>query len=210
MERRAEKAASRNKASYFLTTGRLEALSDSIFAFAMTLLVLSFNIPSAGQMSTPAGVVDYIGHFWQEFLFYVLSFIILASYWMTHHRQFHLIRKVDVIMTWLNISLLLLVAMLPFSTNMIGEFSGHLFVALLFNLNIFFISLAFRLMMAYAVSHSEIMAEDCDLAAIRASHNRNWIFPAVALLAVIVSFYDPRSSTLVYLLVPPLRFLIKD
>lgn len=191
---------------FSLSPHRLEALSDSVFSIAMTLLVLGFNIPAKAQMAAPGGPPDFFCHFRQELFFYILSFVILASFWMTHHRQFHLFKKVDEPLIWLNIALLALAALIPFSTNLIGDYPHDLFAALIFNCNLFLASLVCRLMMSHALARRGILDPDCDLAALRRKHGRTWLFPLVALAAVLISLVSPSWSTLVYLAMPFLHW----
>ncbi|MCX8126893.1 MAG: TMEM175 family protein, partial [Dehalococcoidia bacterium] len=76
-----------------LTTRRIEALSDSIFAFAMTLLILSLGLPT-GASGELFGLIMKSGHMFYN---WVLSFILLAELWMVHHIQGHIIQRTDAV-----------------------------------------------------------------------------------------------------------------
>jgi uncharacterized membrane protein len=109
-----------------LRKGRLEALTDGIFATVMTVLVLSLRIPviasnvTGSQLSSE--VVTDIETLWPNILGYVLSFLLLAVLWISHHNVFHHITRVDRPLLWLNTLFLLTIGFLPFSTALIGRY----------------------------------------------------------------------------------------
>src|SRR5881296_2933246 len=90
-----------------LGKGRLEALSDGIFATVMTVLVLTLSVPvittpvlgSELSADVAAGVLALA----PNILSYVLSFLLLAVMWVSHHNIFHYLRSVDRPLIWLNI-----------------------------------------------------------------------------------------------------------
>jgi uncharacterized membrane protein len=93
--------------------GRILGLSDGIFSFAMTLLVLSLVVPSTTTLPLP-NLNHYLGGLTDAFIAYVVGFLIIGSFWVAHHRLFRHIRKWDTVLLWLNILLLLTVAVDPF------------------------------------------------------------------------------------------------
>ena len=77
-----------------LSKNRIEALTDGIFAVVMTILVLDISVPQISSHSTVAGteLLKKLFDLWPKILSFAISFIILAIYWMAHHRQFHYIK----------------------------------------------------------------------------------------------------------------------
>jgi uncharacterized membrane protein len=99
---------------------RVEALSDGVFAVAMTLLVFGFKLSNI-----PASALRFhLLHLWPQLLAYVLSFIIVGVYWVAHHTQFHFVMKVDRSLLWLNNFFLMTVAFIPFPASLLGEYPG--------------------------------------------------------------------------------------
>jgi uncharacterized membrane protein len=103
--------------------GRLESLSDSVFAVAMTLLVFDLHLP-------PADLVTGFGHYftsrWPHYAGFALSFAMIAMIWVEHHWIFHQLRKVDNVLVGLNMLLLGLVVLLPFPTATLASYlKGH-------------------------------------------------------------------------------------
>ena len=77
-----------------LAKSRIEALSDGIFAVAMTLLVLDIKSPVNFYFTTTGELLDYLLTL-DSFAMYVISFFVLAIFWIAHHLLFHYVRHVD-------------------------------------------------------------------------------------------------------------------
>jgi len=99
-------------------TGRLEAFSDGIFAFAITLLVLGLKDPVQSSGSNlAAGLVTE----WPSFFAFLTSFMTILIMWVNHHNMFNYIRKIDVTFMFLNGFLLMAVTLTPFTTMLVGD-----------------------------------------------------------------------------------------
>lgn len=100
-------------------TQRLQALSDGVFAIAMTLLVLDLSTGD-GHQSVAAILHGQLTHL----LLYVESMVVLGVLWFGHRNGFEYVRRTDHVHTWLNLALLATVALLPWTTGLVA---GHLF-----------------------------------------------------------------------------------
>src|SRR4029450_9016490 len=81
-----------------MKTNRIEAFSDGVMAILITIMVLELKAP---HDPTPASSAKM----WPTFFAYVLSFAIIAIYWVNHHHLIHLITRVDSVILWANINL---------------------------------------------------------------------------------------------------------
>ena len=136
-----------------LTKGRLEALSDGIFAFAMTLLVIGLSAPDkATLVPTNAYALQVLLALYSSFMHYVLAFLILGAFWLTQHMQFHSVRTPDKLFTWINLVTLMFVALLPFSASFSGAFSNVPVGAMVFESNLLLIGLGISLQWWYATN----------------------------------------------------------
>jgi uncharacterized membrane protein len=97
-----------------LSTSRLEAFSDGVFAIAITLLVLEIQVPE--QLT-----LDALGDLWSSYLAYTVSFLLIGLIWANHHTMFEHIARTDRLLLFLNTLLLLDVAFLPFATGVLAE-----------------------------------------------------------------------------------------
>src|ERR1700751_4579955 len=78
-----------------LGRNRIEALTDGVFAVAMTLLVLDIKVPELQQPLATAELPLKLVALWPKFLSYTISFVILGVYWVGHHVQLSFIRRAD-------------------------------------------------------------------------------------------------------------------
>jgi uncharacterized membrane protein len=190
-----------------LTKVRIEALTDGIFAFAMTLLVTTLDVPEPPGVLGPAGVARIIMENFPGFLHYVLAFIILAAFWVSHHMQFHALRVVDRQMIWMNILMLLFVALIPFSTDLAGDYPDIPLSSLVFELNIFLIGGMMFLQWLYATDGRRLVSPEVTDSRIAAAGKRALVIPGVSLAGILLALLGFGATTLVYLLAPPLILL---
>jgi uncharacterized membrane protein len=101
--------------------GRLLALSDGVFAIAMTLLALDLRLPALGTDASDAQLRHALGDDWRGYLAFVISFYVVASYWGVHRRAMHGVRTIDARLVSHTLPLLLLVAALPFPASVLAN-----------------------------------------------------------------------------------------
>ena len=146
-----------------LSKGRLEALSDGIFATVMTVLVLSLTVPVIATASSPselnADVTAYVIGLTPDILGYVLSFLLLAVMWVSHHNIFHYLKKVDRTLIWLNIIFLLAVGFVPFSTALLGRYPLLQLPIIIYGANVVGIALSMLGFLRYASRNGLLVAE---------------------------------------------------
>jgi uncharacterized membrane protein len=101
-----------------VTTNRLEAFSDGVFAIAITLLVLELHVPEPGS--------GELGHellqAWPSYVAYIITFITIGIIWINHHAAFSRLRSVDHSILMWNLLLLLTVSVLPFTTALMAAY----------------------------------------------------------------------------------------
>jgi uncharacterized membrane protein len=183
-----------------MSTKRMETLVDGIFAIAMTLLVLSLNVPQFPYPSTNMQILGFLVNMVPQFFIYFLSFVLLANFWRINHSQFNLIEKTDQKLLFINVLWLLFVALVPFSTNLVGDY-GYLTVPMVFfHMNLFLIGVFFNLNWYYAVKNNFIN-EDLSEEFIKSRKNINLVLPVCALIAAGLAFITPEFSPVVYFLV---------
>jgi len=195
------------KAGTVLTTRRIESLSDGIFAFAMTLLVLNLALPDSNVGLSTAGLNDLLLSQLHKFFNYALSFVLLAIFWIVHHQQFHYIKRSDSRLIWINIFVLMFVALMPFTNDLAGDYSGKTTAEVLFGGNMLVLGLLFLINWVYATSDSRLVDPDLDRALISRGVRRNIVAPAVSIVVIVLSLFIPHWSLWFYLLVPAVLWL---
>lgn len=190
-----------------MDTKRLETLVDGIFAIAMTLLVLALAVPDITGPLSNAAVQNALYGLIPSFYTLIISFILLALFWSNHHRAFHQIKEMNTVLLWINIIWLLFIVLVPFVASLTGRYGQFPISHILFNLNM--LGIAFFLFLNwYYADRKNFINEKISSKDISITKRTNILFISIALLALLLSFFVPRFSALVYLLIFPLEYLI--
>jgi uncharacterized membrane protein len=112
---------------------RIAALTDGIFAVAMTLLVLDLRVPEGkgtGQLAAHLQVL--VGRFDD----YIISFVVLCVFWLSHHRLLSRLRGVDPTFLWLNFLFVLFITFVPAVTALVGDYPHAPLAALIYGADV--------------------------------------------------------------------------
>lgn len=101
----------------FLSAERLAFFSDAVVAIAITLLALDLPVP---QGQTNADLLHSVAHNRDDYLAFVISFIVIAAHWRGHHRTFGYLRAAEPIVGW-NLLWLFFIVLTPFSTRVLSD-----------------------------------------------------------------------------------------
>jgi len=187
---------------YVLSTKRIEALTDGVFAIAMTLLVLSLEIPAIPEGAAAQVLPKLVLGLWPDFFNYALSFILLAKFWILHHRQFHFIKAIDQRLLWINILGLMFIALIPFSTSLIAQHGDVQVAAVFFHCNLLVIGSIFYIHWSYATGKRHLIDPDLSAQMILLNKKRNLVTPAISLVCIGLSFLTPDWSEVPYFAIP--------
>jgi uncharacterized membrane protein len=182
-----------------LTKARVEALSDGIFAVAMTLLILDVKVPAPTRVDQlPRELLAL----WPRCFSYVISFVMLGIYWVGQHNQFHLIRRTDRTLLWLNILFLLTISFVPFSTALLSAYPQQQIAVIVYAVNLVVIGLILSGHWSYATRGHRLVDPDLPAHVIRFARRRILIGPVILALAIAVSFLGTKLSLLMFAGVP--------
>ena len=178
---------------------RLEALADGIFAIVMTLLVLELKIPSLSGVSTIDDLPVMLSGILPALLAYILSFAVLFTFWRAHNFVISgFAKELDMWLSNINAVFLFFVGMVPFTSFVLGRYSGSQAAIILFGANVIAIGLALFWMRQYALTSPNIATVRTNRAANRRANIRILMPVILSPLAIILSFYDPRLSFVLF------------
>jgi uncharacterized membrane protein len=124
---------------------RLLALSDGVVAIALTLLVLQLKVPSAAQVTDPASAAELaaqLGRGGDQLVSYVISYYVIAQFWLVHHRVFRHIAGQREGLAWWNFGFLLTITLMPFTSALLGNYSANPLAVDIFGINLLLASVA--------------------------------------------------------------------
>lgn len=191
--------------SHVPSTSRIEAFSDGVLAIVITLLVLELRVPQIEGEPTAQALAAAFAALAPKFVSFIVSFVIVAIFWVNHHQLFHSIRHTDRALLWLNILFLLFISAVPFPTAVIGEYPQNAFAAAFFGSIMLGAGLAFALMRWYASFPGRLIA--ASPAVLRRAVRRSLLSPALYLLGTLVALVSPAVAVAIYILVPIIFFV---
>ena len=173
----------------------------------MTLLVVGIEVPADTNGFYPGLVMSTLQELFPDFIHYVIAFLLIAGLWVIHHMQFHKIHYADHNLLWMTIISLLFVALIPFSTDLVGDFPANTICAFIFELNLLITSSLFYLQWRYATANRHLIDPSMSDRTIRAGKQRAAVIPVLSAAGILIAFAGIPWSTLVYLFAP-LVFLV--
>jgi uncharacterized membrane protein len=191
-----------------ISKNRLETMVDGIFAIAMTILVLGIDPPKPEISRAQAVLPGQIFALFPEIFIFIIAFLILAGFWLDHHRQFHFVRTIDSRLLWINIFLLISVVLIPFATDVAGNFPDVQVAVLLFHINILIVGLIFSFHLNIISRSRYLLDSTATSHALQILFHQSLLIPGIAFLAAIISFFNPSVSLLVYLGAPFAKYFV--
>jgi uncharacterized membrane protein len=121
---------------------RLAALSDGIFAVAMTLLVLDLRVPAIEAVRSERDLWHALAALAPQIIMYMMSFMTLGIFWVGQQTQLNYLARSNRSLAWIHIAFLFAVTITPFSTRLLAEFSAYRIALLAYWLNLLLLGIA--------------------------------------------------------------------
>ena len=184
-----------------LTTTRLEAFSDGVFAIAITLLVLEIAIPIAADRDLIGALADE----WPQYLAYIISYLTIGWVWIGHSAITSHMERANAMFLRLNLLLLMAVAFLPFPTQLMAEYLGksepERVAVFFYGVLLLAIAILMDVLWRYALTSKELLKDDMtdeELAALATKSTPGLVFFAISL---VVAFVAPTVTVFLYLVI---------
>jgi TMEM175 potassium channel family protein len=192
------------------TKGRLETLTDGVFAIIMTILVFNISVPelilfTEGDFASERLSNKFVS-LWPDILAYIISFATLGVYWLTHHRIFRSILYVDRPLIWINILFLMIIGVVPFSTTLLTQYLDQQISIFAYSFNAILAGVIVYALYFYTKRHSELVDKTIPSLIGRRAGRRTIVTTSTYSVAILISFlYLPASwLLLLFVLIPEL------
>lgn len=180
---------------------RVISFSDAVFAFAATLLVLKIDLPNiAPEDVNSTRLFTEIVNLWPQYLANIVSFLIIAYYWLNHHAIFSLVKKISAGIIWINIVFLIFLSFIPFPVDLFGDYSNNDIVIAFYCFSLSIAGFLLSGIWFYALS-KKLTNENLTSKEIKYYSLRFLLTPTVFALSIPLSFIDPLLSKLCWLFV---------
>jgi len=188
---------------------RFEALTDGIFAFAMTLLVLGLAVPAGGTIRTSTGLVEALMGLFPDFIHYVIAFFILHGMWVSHHVLSRRMAFIDRRFLEINLWLLMAICLIPFTTSFSGDFEDISLAAVVLEANLLVVGGVLLLQWQYVARTPRLLSPEFTPAGLAVGMRKTAVTPAVSVLGIALALLGFTWSTAVYLLIPVIFWAMK-
>jgi TMEM175 potassium channel family protein len=194
---------------------RLAALSDGIFGVAMTLLLLELHVPAKELIHNEADLLGELAKMGPAVVVYLMSFITLGIFWVGQQTQLNHLERSDRHLTWMHLSFLFAVTLLPFSTRLLASFVTYRTALLVYWGNILLLGVLVYACWARSVK-AKLVRDDVtgelDRAVRRRVIGAQALYAAGAALCVINTYVSIAFIVLVqinFVVAPRIRWLSK-
>ena len=185
--------------------GRLESLTDGVFAIIMTILVFNISVPelilfTEGDFASERLSAKF-ADLWPDFLAYVISFSTLGAFWVAHHRIFRWVLYVDRPLIWINISFLMIIGLIPFSTTLLTQYLDSQNSIFAFSFNAILAGLLIYVIYYYVKRNPDLVDKSIQALIEKSSSRRVVATILTYSVAIIFSFIYLQASLFLLLLV---------
>jgi uncharacterized membrane protein len=188
-------APGRRREEWGVEFSRIVAFSDGVFAIAITLLVLALDVPEHTEDLTRV-LENQRG----DLFAYALSFAVVGKFWLIHHRFFGSLERFDGVLMGLNLVYLAWIALVPFTSEVLGDYGDQTAAVVLYAANMAGVTLTFSAQLVYSYRRGLLKPE------LRRFERRfagpaTFISAIVFLASIPVAFLSPAVATLMWLLI---------
>jgi uncharacterized membrane protein len=183
-------------------TARVEAFSDGVIAIIVTLLIFEIRLPDLPPGGTSADFWAALVSLAPKFGSFALSFLAVAIYWVNHHHFFSGITHTDWKLLWANNLLLFFLAIVPFTTAVLGDHLDQPAAIALYALDLGLAAAAFSLMGWYVLFRGRLVSEEIPERERRFEFRRSLIGTALYLVGVPLAFLAPGVALALFVVLP--------
>jgi TMEM175 potassium channel family protein len=182
-----------------LSKGRMEALTDGIFAIAMTLLVLELKVPDLPKSVSTNELLLKIREELPSFFSFMISFLYCGLLWLWHHLAMHFVRHLQLALVWLNLLFLMSVSLMPFSCGLLAHYLRNRAAQEIYFANMFVA--AGLLALQWLVAKRRKLINEDDLLASRLMGQQLMFFPVALGAGMVAVVFSPLAGSYAFVTV---------
>lgn len=188
---------------------RVLAISDGVFAFAVTLLALSLIAPALSTGAHQNELVTDLMDMGPTFLSYFVSFFVIASWWRGHNRVFAHIKRCNSTLISLNFYFLLCITLIPFLTNLIIQYGNFELATILFAAMQVVTGAMLIIIWVYATRNHRLIDPQLGARVIRFNYHRELVVIAIFLVSIPIAFFSTTLAQISWVAIAPLISLLQ-
>jgi uncharacterized membrane protein len=174
-----------------MNKNRLEALSDGVFSIVMTLLIFNISVPILDGTASDVNLLMALQKLTPVFASYFTSFAVLAMFWISHNFFYHSFTKeINRKLVLLNMLYLALLAFIPFSTRLLGEYDMTHVAIIWYGVNVLAIGFVASTVLHYAIYSNEIDTSHVTPRLLTQARIRSLLTVSSTLIGILCAFFS--------------------
>jgi uncharacterized membrane protein len=180
---------------------RLAGFSDAVIAIAMTILVLGLEVPSVHKVNE-SQLIGYLRDSLHPALGYVISFVLIGTFWLEHYSIFHILTHATRGLVVLNGFFLLCLTFVPFPTGLQAAYREDELAMVFYGCSLFMCGFSLLVVWLYAIQNRRLVSPNISDAVLQSITRRLMIAPALCLVAIGCSLISISLSRVILLSIP--------
>jgi uncharacterized membrane protein len=185
------------------------SFGDAIFAFAITLMTLSIDIPDLPPNLTESQLLSRLYDMYPQVESYIISFAVIAMFWISYHQVFNFIRESHISMVYLNLLFLLLITFLSITTSLVINYGSYQIPYVIYSVLVIMTSSLLALIWWHATKDYRLVDKNIHPLFVRGVMANLLLIPFVFAISILVSFFDLDIAQYLWLIIAPLNIAVK-
>lgn len=180
------------------------SFGDAIFAFAITLMTLSIDIPDLPPNLTESELLSRLYELYPKVEDYIISFAVIGIFWISYHQIFNFITRSHIAMVYLNLLFLLLITFLSITTSLVIDYGSYQISYVIYCVVVILASSLLALIWWYATKDYRLIDKDIHPLLVRGIMVNLLLIPFVFGISILVSFLNLNIAQYLWLIIVPL------
>jgi uncharacterized membrane protein len=185
------------------------SFGDAIFAFAITLMTLSIDIPDLPPNLTESQLLSTLYEMYPQVESYIISFAVIAIFWISYHQVFNFITRFHIFMVYLSLLFLLLVTFLSVATSLIINYDSYQIPYVIYCIVVIMTSSLLALIWWHATKDHRLVDKNINPLFVRGLMVNLLLVPFVFAISILVSFFDLDIAQYFWLIIVPLNIAVR-
>ena len=185
------------------------SFGDAIFAFSITFMAVTIQIPNLPENLTQAQVIqNLIGKLGPRFAIYVISFFVIAAYWISYHQIFNHIAGSHVVIVWLNLLFLFFITIIPFAVDLQIDYGLYQVIFILYALVLTAAGASLTLIWLHAMK-GRLLDKTMNQTDIQSILLESIVLPSVFVISIFVSIVDLEIAYYFWMVIIPAKVVLR-
>jgi uncharacterized membrane protein len=185
------------------------SFGDAIFAFAITFMTLAIDIPDLPPNLTESELLSRLYDVYPQVESYIISFAVIAIFWISYHQVFNFIKESHISMVYLNLLFLLLITFLSITTSLVIDYGSYQIPYVIFCVVVIMTSSLLALIWWYATKDYRLVDKDIHPFLVRGIMVNLLLIPFVFAISILVSFFNLDIAQYLWLIIVPLSIAVR-